>query len=423
MVNSNLPAGRLFQYALVGCFFTLFLLTDVVHSQDFRGFGSRGSDSGGRPSFGGGRPDFGGGRPSFGGGGSDFGGGRPSFGGGSGFGEGRPSFGSGGSGFGGGRPSFGGGGSGFGGGQPSFGGGRPSFGGGGMSFGGGGPDSGGGRPSFGGDPRSSGDSSDRSSRFAAMMDRNGDGRFDQEEIDRMPSFVRDMMQSRGIELRAGMTVDQMRNSMSGGGNDPNRPDDNRGRSQGPQPYKMKPKAPVTLQLPPKYAEYDADLDGQVAMYEWMMSRRADLDQFDQIDTDFDGLLTPAELLAADSATTNAASTFPARQRLTIVGAPSSRGRPGENNSAWGGRGGQDSRENSDPAETARSYFSRLDSDGDGRLSSAEWERSRRTRGMFEEAGIRLENMSVDEFTQNYVRLSATAAASSGGDNRGGRGGR
>lgn len=296
-----------------------------------------------------------------------------------------------------------------------------------MSFGGGRPDSGGGRPSFGGDPRSSGDSSDRSSRFAAMMDRNGDGRFDQEEIDRMPSFVRDMMQSRGIELRAGMTVDQMRNSMSQNGNDPNQPDDNRSRTQGLQPYKMKPKAPVTLQLPPKYAEYDADLDGQVAMYEWMMSRRSDLDQFDLIDTDFDGLLTPAELLAADSVASDPADSYPARERLTIVGAPAARGRPGDNGSSWGGRGGQDSRGSSDPAETAKSYFSRLDSDGDGRLSADEWERSRRTRGMFEEAGLRLENMSADEFTRNYVRLSASSQGGDsrfqGGDSRGGRGGR
>ena len=47
----------------------------------------------------------------------------------------------------------------------------------------------------------------------SMLDTNGNGTIDQEELDRMPSFVRDMMATRGIELKAGMTVDDMRNTM------------------------------------------------------------------------------------------------------------------------------------------------------------------------------------------------------------------
>lgn len=46
-----------------------------------------------------------------------------------------------------------------------------------------------------------------------MMDANQNGKLDQEELDRMPSFVRDMMAGRGIQLKAGMSLDDMRNSM------------------------------------------------------------------------------------------------------------------------------------------------------------------------------------------------------------------
>lgn len=340
----------------------LLLLQSTASSQDFRGFGSRGGgDSGGRPSFGGGRPDFGSGRGSFGGGRPDFGGGRPSFGG-----------------FGGGRPDFGGG-------RPDFGGGRPDFGGGG----------------------SQSPSSDRTSRFIEMMDRNRNGVMDQDEIDRMPSFVRDMMKSRGIELKSGMSFDQIR-SRSGGENGGQNPNDSRSR-QALRPYKMKPKPPITLALPPKWAELDTDLDGQVAMYEWLLSRRSDLDQFDQFDTDFDGLLTPAELLAAENATASPSDSYPTRERLKIVSAaPASRGRSGSSDSSRGG----DPRSSGDrgsrsPEDTAKYYFSTLDRDQDGRLSSEEWQRSRRVRGMFEQAGIPLENMSESEFTRNYVSQSSS----------------
>ena len=57
-----------------------------------------------------------------------------------------------------------------------------------------------------------------------MMDRNGNGKLDQEEIDRMPSFVRDMMKSRGVDLRAGVSLDSLRSGMSSGSSGSGRSD-------------------------------------------------------------------------------------------------------------------------------------------------------------------------------------------------------
>jgi hypothetical protein len=265
-----------------------------------------------------------------------------------------------------------------------------------------------------------------------MMDSNGNGKVDQEELDRMPSFVRDMMKARGVELKAGMSLDDMRNSLrnsvspgnngqpGGQPNDPNR----NGGSGGVvlTPYKMKPKKPLTITLPPAYSEVDTDFDGQIAMHEWMLTRRVDLEKFDSMDIDSDGYLIPEELAIADAAA--AASNQPAvastaRQRLLIVNATPTKAKATPNNGqpVNGPQGStpQNAQDNSnrggwgggDPAAMASESFRRLDGNGDGFIDTEEWQNSRRTRGMFEQAGIRLEKMSLEQFSQHYVRLMSS----------------
>ncbi len=269
-----------------------------------------------------------------------------------------------------------------------------------------------------------------------MMDSNGNGQIDQEELDRMPSFVRDMMKARGVELKAGMSLDDMRNSMSRGfsGGPGGTPGDPNANAQGQRPkaltpYRMKPRKPITLSLPPAYAEVDVDYDGQLGMHEWMMTRRAEIEQFEAMDTDFDGFLTPEELQAAEVAAAAAngqpvaAAASEARKRLTIVSATPARvkagqqapngtpngqpGQPGQpqpggfpfGGGAPGGNGGGE-------AAMAPSYFSRLDQNGNGMIEAEEWQQSRRVRGMFEQAGIRLDNMNLQQFTENLTRVTA-----------------
>ncbi len=313
---------------------------------------------------------------------------------------------------------------GFGGGDDSGRGGPPGgFGGGG--FGGapggfGGPPGGFGGGGSGGPP--GGDQGgDRSSRFGSMMDTNGNGKIDQDEIDRMPSFVRDMMKARGVELKAGISVEDMRNSFrastnaAGAPQQPGAPPQANNGAPGVKvltPYKMQPKKPVTLSLPPAYSEIDTDFDGQIGMYEWMMTRRPDIELFDTMDTDEDGYLTPEELIAADSAVAKQnAVVATVRKRLLIVNAtpakakpaaaPGQPGAPNGNNGSPGGWG------NGDPNTMAAESFKRLDGNSDGFVDSNEWQQSRRTRGMFEQAGIRLDKMSLADFTKHYVKLSAS----------------
>jgi len=295
--------------------------------------------------------------------------------------------------------------------------------GGGGGFGGGSPGGfGGGSPGgFGGGGRS-------------MLDTDGNGIIDQEEIDRMPSFVRDMMASRGIELKAGTSVDDMRNTMragfsggrDAGGSQNNAPNNGRGNSTTTaakpvlKPYIMKPKPALIETLPPAYAEVDTDFDGQLGLDEWMLARRTDLDQFDEFDKDHDGFLIPEELKAAEAVVTDTNVAMSVRtEKLTIVsakpkvvpGSSSSGNNGGQENgnsggNRWGGRGG-------DVAEQAKSYFPRLDQNQDGFIDAEEFQQSRRVRGMFEQAGIQPEKMSLEQFTQNLQKATEATQSSDG----------
>ncbi|MBC7967896.1 MAG: hypothetical protein H7Z17_18445 [Fuerstia sp.] len=303
-------------------------------------------------------------------------------------------------------------------------GGGPPGGFGGGSFGGGPPGGFGGPPGgFGGPPGGS----------RSMLDSNNNGKIDQEELDRMPSFLRDMMKSRGIELKPGMSVDDMRSSFrtgfSGGGdnngspNNPNNGDNNTANSAKIKPvlkpYKMKEKPALIEALPPAYSEVDTDFDGQLSLGEWMLTRRTVLEQFDEFDLDRDGFLIPEELKAAEAAAsdTNVAMSVRA-EKLQIVSAKTT-ARPGrqasgnensqdQNNGGsnrWGGGSG-------DVVELAKSYFPRLDTNQDGTIDTEEFQQSRRTRAMFEQAGIPPQSMTLEQFTKNMQK--ATEATQSNG---------
>ncbi len=249
-----------------------------------------------------------------------------------------------------------------------------------------------------------------------MMDRNGNGKLDQEEIDRMPSFVRDMMKSRGVDLRAGVSLDSLRSGMSSGSSGSGRSDSpsdpNRDRNGNVvlKPYRQKEKERITIELPPKYKELDSDYDGQLAFHEWLSSSRDNIERFVEIDVNEDAFLTPEELQTYETNASQQEEEFLyasiQKDRLIIVGssASSSRDRDRSDDRSRSGSS-RDSGGSSVSDETAKRYFSAMDRNQNGTIDVEEWEQSRRLRPMFEQAGIRIGPMSPEEFAKNLAKAS------------------
>lgn len=307
---------------------------------------------------------------------------------------------------------------GFGGGdRGGFGGGRGGFGGGDRGGFGGGPPGG-----FGGPPGGFGGGPPRMS-----FDSNGNGVFDADELQRMPEGFRQMMEARGVRLQPGMTVDDFRNTMResfqqareqggslGGPPGSGGSADNRSPYSPAAPFRPRKREPMTKPLPEKYVELDTDRDGQVALFEWMSLRRDELDQFDLMDTNADGFLTPVELHAF---TASVEKTEPQvvsykRERVTIVGGSTSNGSKASGSTSRGSSsGGSSSEQRTQNEARGRQYFGFMDRNKNGTIDMEEWESSRRLKPMMEQAGIKIRPMSVEDFAKAYA--DATEKQSTG----------
>jgi len=257
----------------------------------------------------------------------------------------------------------------------------------------------------------------------SRLDANQNGRVDQEEIDRIPERVREMMKARGFELNSGESVDEVRDRMRrryeearrrwDGGADRREDSSDSGRdnrSTPPPAFKPRDRERMTVDLPTTYSEVDTDLDGQIGLYEWIVARRTDLALFDKIDRNQDSLLTPRELVVWEASQKKSAETARTgfqRERLVIVGSTAT---TASEKTSQGQDGKSEGSQRRDKRQErmqsfATSSFGRLDSNGDGRISMDEWDGSRRTRSWFERSGIEIKAMSEKEFTQTYTKLA------------------
>jgi len=181
---------------------------------------------------------------------------------------------------------------------------------------------------------------------------------------------------------------------------------------------------VTVGLQPAYADVDANKDGQIGLYEWKKARRP-LAQFTQLDANKDGFLTPRELERAASlpmiASTPGAppagspvlgSPVPGSQPMP--GSPAPTGTPASSATvaatpkpaapAFVSTLSEEDRTKADEAQ-AKSVFSILDKNKDGKISAEEIASSTRLGPLFQQAGVSFtEPMPADQFVSNYVRI-------------------
>lgn len=300
---------------------------------------------------------------------------------------------------------------------------------------GGGPGSayrpGGGGP--GGDDRSSrGGSSSGTDRFFGYLDRNRDGRLDQDEVRRIQGPLRDSFERARIDLSKGISREQFSSTASRAFEDMRRRRDEE-RSQGSQggygqqtqPSAPKPKekpAPkpkytptarprVTVDMPSQFESGDSNVDGQLTLLEWRTWKgRTAMAEFALLDRNGDGFLIPSELANPRTESETVASDSSRRSTPPTRFSASSNSRPSKTRSKGGvsPRASSSASTSSNPAieREANSAFGSLDSYGnkDGKVNPSEWNISKTIKPAFEKVGADLtKDMGNAEFVQIYLK--------------------
>ncbi|MBX3440807.1 MAG: hypothetical protein KF774_00270 [Planctomyces sp.] len=215
---------------------------------------------------------------------------------------------------------------------------------------------------------------------------------------------------------------------------------------GERAVEKKPRERYTVDLPASLADLDTDNDGQIGLYEWKRGKSGTVAEFQRIDADGDGFLTPFEIVRSGYSRRSSTANIAANggnggnggngnngdAAVANSGAGNGRGDSGSRSAASGpatanvpasGRSAPPSRqpafaamasdverveidESSPQARQATRSFNLLDRDGDGTVSAEEWRAATNLRPLFEKAGVDLsEPMSRDQFVSHYVRLN------------------
>jgi hypothetical protein len=254
-------------------------------------------------------------------------------------------------------------------------------------------------------------------------------------MERMPSSWKERFSAGGIDPSKGMSVadfgrktgEAIRQRMEQRERDQERSErgerpvyerENSGSksSSGKTVFKQSERQKFIKGLPEEYKDGDTDQDGQIALFEWAAWKRTDMFAFFELDGNQDGFLTARELDGDKSEADR--GIVMKRDRLAVSG--SSRSSRVRSASSPDARSGSSSRS---PEQTARdksratTYFGALDRDNDGTLSTEEWARSRRVKGMFEKAGITIKAMSASEFASNYMKAASKSGSSDSSSDR------
>ena len=246
-----------------------------------------------------------------------------------------------------------------------------------------------------------------SDRFFGYLDRNHDGKVDEEELKRAPGHIREAFEGAGLkkgfdkaqfEKAYPKAMESMRRRHDDERSGRRRSGDS--RRPGIEKFVPKERQRVTVDLPETYQLLDLNFDGQLTLAEWPRNDRA---TFLRYDLNHDGFLTPRELRyalenpppeqpAPVAAATPAAATGTATTATPATTAPVAAAAAPQAASG-------------PTAEQLKYYqyvFGVLDRNKDGKLTEDEWKQSKKTRKEFEKAGVQLKfPVNAEQFVAVY----------------------
>lgn len=224
--------------------------------------------------------------------------------------------------------------------------------------------------------------SDRAERYFKELDRDNDGHLSSEEFRRIDGRFRDRLEQAGINGDSKLDVKGFIGAMQKV-EEIRRKEREEGGDKGSSSSKPKPKARITVDLPAAFTAMDVDGDGQIGLYEWERSKYAD---FQELDRNGDGFLTPKELVAGAANKGKPATTSTAAAKPAVPATPSRTpvtSKPAAPAVAVAVTPPEEDKE----TKQAKTFFKGLDDDDDGKITAEEWAKSRGVRVKFENAGI------------------------------------
>lgn len=260
---------------------------------------------------------------------------------------------------------------------------------------------------------------ERYERYFRALDRNNNGEIDPDEFRRLRDSTRERMLQMGIsgnttlkqqEFVAGMAgAEEIRQkeqelerererTSSSSSNSNNNSSSSSSSSRGSDSRSSRGKRRITFSLPSAYLPHDKNGDGQISLAEWDRAKLAD---FRKLDRNGDGFLAPVELVhpgpeaisvtppavaKPGGAPSTATSTVAVKPGVPAAGATPA---PAE-----------------DPlVRQAKFYFTTVDKDKDGQISTEEWAASRGARPMFEKASV-MPSLPMTEaaFNEHFVKI-------------------
>lgn len=273
------------------------------------------------------------------------------------------------------------------------------------------------------------------SAMAGRYDSNGDGKIEPAEFQKIPERFRGMLEQNGITVNRTVSVgdfgsmvsqgfQKMREQRMSGTEDRGRGGDERSRggderkSAGtngqPVPaalFKMPERIKVIRELSETLKTVDVDQDGMIALYEWTEADKP-FEDFYLFDKNDDGFITAQE----EAGDLQVDATRFKSERLSIITSTSTvknaSGKLSFSDSPGSGGRGVSQYSKPEDVERGKSTFKSLDKNGDGRLSSDEWDKSGRVKSWFESSNVKLTEMDSDAFTQAYGKLVAKYRESS-----------